>query len=98
MWEWGLDGTVEPVSEGCGPRALARLRGDPLREVEGAGATFSEEASHPGKQLPLPPPAPQPFLLLTFSLWAEEAEDQQTTFQGLGKGFTVLGFGFTVWE
>lgn len=73
---------VEPVSEGCGPRALAWLRGDPQKEVEGAGATFSEEASHPGRQLPLPPPAPQPFLPLTFSLRGEEAEGQQTRFRG----------------
>lgn len=44
----------------------------------------------------LPPPSPQPFLLLTFSLRGKEAEGQQTKIQGLGKGFPILEFGFTI--
>lgn len=93
-----LDGIVEPVSEGGGPRALARLRGDPRREVEGAGATFSEEASPPGSSFPSHHLHPSPSFFSPSPSVERRLKISRPRFRGWVRALLFGGVGFTLWK
>lgn len=94
---WELVGLLSLCVRGVAPRALAQLRGDPLREVEGAGPHSQEGASHPGTQLPCPHPHPSPSSSPPSPSGGRRLEVSRPSFR-LGERGTVLGFGFPLWK